>query len=74
MQNFSFNINIPILTTNQQYASTYVLTGSYTILAFEKELQAMFNVAFNEVLRKMVEDIKDRIVKKLKAVENCSKI
>jgi hypothetical protein len=38
-------------------------------MAFEKELQTMFIVAFNEVLREMVGDKKDGIVKNLKAVK-----
>jgi len=59
IQDFLFFIHIPIPTTNEHYvSSTNSVTGSYTIKALEKELQAMFTVVYGSLVAKMLKDEK----------------
>jgi hypothetical protein len=46
IQDFLFNIYIPIPTTKEHYVANNSVTGSCTIKALEKELLTMFTVAY----------------------------
>jgi hypothetical protein len=58
LQDFWFNIHIPIPTTKEHHVSHNSLTGSYTIKALEKGFQIMFNVAYSALYAQMLEDKK----------------
>jgi len=58
IQDFWFDIYIPIPTTKEHYVSKNSVTGSYTVKALEKELQTMFTVAYGALVVKMLEDKK----------------
>ena len=68
IQDCWFAIHIPIPTTNEHHvSSTNSVTGSYTIKALEKELQAIFTVVYSSLVAKMLKDEKTEIVNKLKS-------
>jgi hypothetical protein len=67
IEGFQFNIEIPIPTNKENYDSTNVITGSYTIKSLEKYLQAMFNATYNGLIKKLENEKKTEIFAKLKA-------
>jgi hypothetical protein len=59
IQDFWFDIHIPIPTTKEHCVSKNSVTGSYTIKALEKELQNMFTVAYGALVAKLLEGKKN---------------
>jgi hypothetical protein len=47
IENFHFDIYVPLPTTNNNCIHKISITGTFTIIALEKELQKTVNDAYN---------------------------
>jgi hypothetical protein len=68
IEDFWFEIKIPIPKTGEYVSITNYITGSFTIKALEKELQNMFNATCNSLLEEMEKEKQTEIVNELKKV------